>query len=121
MTPHLAQVEFPAGEGVQAPVIGAVLGPPSFLVGQIGQRGPVVDAQQARNPEYQVGIGSGVSYQHLGQVRRAGAEKQVDRVEAVPVSSRHDFMPGPERLIVDHVQERHPPFGPEILPVGFSH
>jgi hypothetical protein len=121
VAPHLAQVEFPAGEGVQASVIGAVARPPPFLVGQVGQRGPVVDAQQARDPEDQVGIGSGVGDEHLGQVRRAGAEEQVDRVEAVPVGARHDFMPGPERLIVDHVQERHPALGAEVFPVGFGH
>ena len=39
---NFKRVEFPAGEGVQAPVIGAVAGPPPFLVGQVGQRGPVV-------------------------------------------------------------------------------
>jgi hypothetical protein len=30
-------------------------------------------------------------------------------------------MPGPERLIIDHVQERHPALGAEILPVGLGH
>ena len=39
VAPHLAQVEFPPGEGVQAPVIGAVLGPPSFLVGRSASAG----------------------------------------------------------------------------------
>src|SRR5664280_3117384 len=41
----LAQVDAPAGEGVQRSVVGVGSDPPALLVGQVGQGRPVGDAE----------------------------------------------------------------------------
>ncbi|GAA2440752.1 hypothetical protein GCM10010191_65930 [Actinomadura vinacea] len=54
VTADLVQDDLFPGEGVQGPVVGGRADPPALLVGQVGQGGPVGDAEQFQQAENQV-------------------------------------------------------------------
>lgn len=50
------EVDAAAGGRVQRPVVGALVDAPQLGVGQVGQLGPVVEAEQPQQPEHHVRV-----------------------------------------------------------------
>lgn len=114
---HAFQVDLAAGEGVQRTVVGVFLDPPAFLVGDVGERGPVLDAEQRDEAEHQVGVRARISDDDVGPLPAVLVEQDVDHVEGVSDGAGHDPGAGPGGLVVDHVEPGHTPFWSEVLAV----
>jgi hypothetical protein len=112
------QVDLAAGEGVQRPVVGVRVDAPAFLVGQVRQRGPVGDAQELQDPEYQVAVGAGVGHHDLREFPAVQPEDHIDHVQRVADGAGHHLRAPPHALVIHCVQPGHPAFGAEELAVG---
>ena len=62
---------------------------PALLVGQVGQRGPVGDAQQLQDPEDQVAIGMRIRNHDLRELPAIQPEDHIDHVQRVAHGARH--------------------------------
>ena len=112
------QVDPAAGEGVQRAVAGRRADPPALLVGKVGQRGPVLHAQQGNQAEHQVRVQGGIGDHDVGPLPAVLAEQHVDHVERVADGPGHDLAAEPGGLVVDHVEPGHAALGSEVLAVG---
>jgi hypothetical protein len=97
------QVDPAAGERAERPVVGRGADAPALLVGDVGQRGPVLPAQQGDQPEDQVGVRAGVRDDDVGPLAAVLAEPDVDHVEGVADGAGHDLGADPGSLVIDHV------------------
>ena len=117
VVPDQPQVHSVTGDRVERPVVGGWVDAPPALVRQVGQAGRELEPEQSEQPEDLVGVRRCVGYDLLGPWPDIYVEQDVQDVEAVTYSPRHDDRTDPEYLVADDVEPGHPPAAPEIAGV----
>ena len=80
MPAHAVQVDPAPGGAIERSVVRCEVDAPQLGVGQVGQLGAVVEAQQAQQGEHHVAVGAGVANDHLRPPTGLLAVDEVDEM-----------------------------------------